>query len=228
MSTALKLSRRLPLALLPLVMSFYGSASASNLIINGSFETPVVPASQFVNFLGNSTAITGWTVVGVDSSIANTHFVQSGITFNAEDGNQWIDLAGVTSNNPSSGVTQSVATTISQLYVVSFYVGSALDVTPSHFFFPTTVDLSIDGSPRAHFLNPAAPTNALDWKLFSVNFVATQTVTTLTFLNGAASNNFLTGLDNVQLSAVPLPAPVGLLALGICGLFRARRERRQA
>ncbi|HME71864.1 MAG TPA: hypothetical protein VKM54_18635, partial [Myxococcota bacterium] len=69
-------------------------------------------------------------------------FVQSGITFQAQDGNQWIDLAGVTSNSMTSGVTQNISTTIDQSYDVTFYVGSTTDNT---LFFPATVDLSING-----------------------------------------------------------------------------------
>ena len=115
---------------------------AANLIVNGSFENPIVPSGSFINYLGGSTAITGWTVVGVDSSIVSGTFVQSGITFQAQDGNQWIDLAGVTSNSMTSGVTQNISTTIDQSYDVTFYVGSTTDNT---LFFPATVDLSING-----------------------------------------------------------------------------------
>ncbi len=97
----------------------------ANLIVNGSFETPTVPNGSFTNFPGGSTAITGWTVVGVDSAVTDSDFMQSGITFQAQDGEQWIDLAGVTSNNPNSGVTQDISTSLGGLYELSFYVGSA-------------------------------------------------------------------------------------------------------
>jgi hypothetical protein len=44
---------------------------AINLIVNGSFENPTVPVGSFINYVGGSTAITGWTVVGVDSSVVS-------------------------------------------------------------------------------------------------------------------------------------------------------------
>lgn len=171
----------------------------ANLIVNGSFEAPTVPTGSFINYPGGSTAITGWTVVGVDSAIVSTTFTQSGITFEAENGTQWIDLAGVTSNSMTSGVAQNISTTIGQIYQISFYVGSSTD---NRIFFPATVDLSIDGGARVHHTNPNAPTNMLDWQRFTVNFTATNGTTNLTFFNGDASNNFETPLDNVSVNDI--------------------------
>ena len=173
---------------------------AANLIVNGSFENPSVPVGSFINYLGGSTAITGWTVVGVDSAVVSRTFMQSGITFEAQDGNQWIDLAGITANSMTSGVTQNISTTIGQPYDLTFYVGSATD---HNLFFPTTVDLSINGSAREHYTNPNAPTNMLNWQSFTVNFTATSSTTNLTFFNGDASNNYNTALDNVSVNTVP-------------------------
>jgi hypothetical protein len=211
----------------PLVLSLAVASSASAAsIINGSFEAPTVPVGSFTNFAGGSTAITGWTVVGVDSSVVSGTFAQSGITFQAQSGNQWIDLAGVTSNSSNSGVRQGIATTVGQSYEVSFYVGSALG---GGVFAPATVDLSINGGPRTSYFNPAAPTTMLDWKLFTVPFIATSSMTTLTFLNGSASNNFLTALDNVSITTVPEPS-TGLFALAAitAGISRRLRNRRQS
>ncbi len=169
-----------------------------SLIDNGSFEVPPVPAGQYINFAAGSTAITGWTVVGVDSSVVNA-VMQNGIMFQAQDENQWIDLAGINSNSMFSGVTQDVATIIGGVYELSFYVGSATD---NFFFFASTVDLSIDGGARVGYTNPTTPTNMLDWKLFAVEFTATSTTTNLTFFNGSAPNNYLSGLDHVSLCLI--------------------------
>ncbi len=201
-----------------------GSAHA-NLIQNGSFESPVVPVGSYTNFAAGSTGITGWTVVGVDSAVTSGSFTQSGITFQAQDGVQWLDLAGITANSNASGVLQSFATTIGAGYEITFYVGSAFD---NLYFFPTTVDLSIDGGARTSYFNPAAPTTSLDWKLFTVNFVATGTTTTLTFYNGAAANNYNSALDNVSVNAIPVPepAPLALLIAGLVAMTRVQAGRR--
>jgi hypothetical protein len=203
--------RTLPIAIL---ISFMASPAFANLITNGSFETPVVPNGGFTNFPGGSTAITGWTVVGVDSAVTSTNFVQSGIHFQAQDGIQFIDLAGVTSNSNASGVTQTIPTVSGQPYAVSFYVGSSTDASGSFFFFPSTIDLSINAGPRVPFTNPIGPTNMLNWQQFIVPFVATGAATNLTFYNGSASNNFESMLDNVVVDAVPEPATIFLFALG--------------
>ena len=67
-----------------------GATSAqANLIVNGSFETPVVPVGSFTNFGSGSTGITGWTVIGPEASIVSGTFSQNGLNFPAQDGVQW-------------------------------------------------------------------------------------------------------------------------------------------
>jgi hypothetical protein len=203
------------------------SPARANLIINGSFEAPIVPIGGFTDFLAGSTAITGWVVVGVDSSVINKSFLQSGITFQPQDGDQWLDLSGATSNSKSSGVRQDIATTIGQAYVLSFYVGSATD---NALFFPATVDLSINGDARVSYTNSTAPTDRLDWQLFTTQFTATSTTTSLTFFNGSAVNNFLSALDNVSVipvAAVPEPASAALLGIGVAVVVIGKVLRRR-
>lgn len=183
----------------------------ANLIVNGSFEVPTVPAGGYINYPAGSTAITGWTVVGVDSSVISGTFTQAGIVFQAQSGNQWIDLAGVTSNSSTSGVRQNVATAIGGVYQLSFYVGSATGGP----FFPATVDLSINGGARVGYTNPTGPSNMLNWKLFTVEFTATSATTTVTFFNGSAANNYLCALDNVSISSVLCPCPGDMNADGL-------------
>ena len=99
----------------------------ANPIVNGPFENPVVPVAGYTNFQGGSTAISAWQVVGVDAAVVGGAFTQSGITFQAKQGAQWVDLAGVTSNSTTSGLTQDIATIAGRLYALSFYVGSTDD-----------------------------------------------------------------------------------------------------
>lgn len=202
---------------------FIAPCEGANLIANGSFETPPVPVGSFTNYPAGSTAITGWTVVGVDSAVTSGSFMQSGITFQAQDGVQYVDLAGVTSNSPSSGVTQTIATAAGSSYVITFFVGSARD-TQNGFFFPATVDLSIAGGPRTSYHNPATPNTMLDWKGFSVGFTAAGPATSITFFNGSASNNFLGALDNVSVELVPEPSSIAIALLSMISCIRTRQS----
>lgn len=197
------------------------ASRGSAILINGSFENPIVPSGGYTNFPGGSTSITGWTVVGVDSSVVNGSFTQSGIVFNAQNGNQWIDLAGITSNSSSSGVTQNVATSIGTTYKLTFFVGSSTDHS---LFFPCTIDLSINGGTRVGYTNPNAPTNHLDWMQFDVLFTATTATTSIAFLNGCAPNNYESALDNVSMQVVPEPVSMTVMAVGIAAIMRRRRK----
>ena len=73
------------------------SLAHANLLTNESFETPVVTAGSFTTFATGSALITGWTVTGPQSThvaIVSTSFAQAGVTFQAGDGIQWLDLTG--------------------------------------------------------------------------------------------------------------------------------------
>lgn len=232
-ATGPRLIPRLLLVLPTYLVLLAGTGSAgAELLVNGSFEAPIVPVGSFTNFPGGSTAISGWTVVGVDSAIVNGSFTQSGILFRAQAGNQYIDLAGVTSNSQTSGVTQTVATTIGQAYQLRFQVGSAQG---GGFFFPSTIDVSLNDGPRVSHTNPATPANALDWKPFVLSFVATTPTTKITFLNGGASSNFNSALDGASLEpvaaapALGVPGGVTLLgALGLLGVLASAKRARTA
>jgi hypothetical protein len=196
----------------------------ANLLVNGSFELPLVPVGGYTNYAAGSASVVGWSIVGIDAAVTSGSFTQNGITFQAQAGNQWIDLAGVTSNSSLSGVSQSIVTTPGAAYEMTFYVGSATD---GSVFFPSTIDLSVNGQARVSYANLAAPTTSLNWKQFNVGFIAQGASTSLTFYNGCASNNFNCALDNVSVTAVPEPTSGGLLLMGLSAVVAAARARRR-
>jgi hypothetical protein len=69
----------------------------------------------------------------------------------------------------------------------------------------------------------------LTWENFTTSFVASGATTLVEFLNQDPTTDNSNGLDKVVLTgaagAVPEPATLGLLALGLAGvgLFRRRR-----
>ena len=80
------------------------------------------------------------------------------------------------------------------------------------------------------YFNPKAPSNRLDWRLFTVQFTAISPTTNNTFFDGSAANNFISPLDNVSLTAVAVLEPatviLGVMGLGMGGVvIYARRKK---
>jgi hypothetical protein len=208
------------------------TAVSANLIVNGSFETPVVPNGSFSNFNNGSNAITGWTVVGPQVSIVSTNFAQNGISFQANDGNQWLDLTGLSSNTVE-GVQQTVALIVGHTYELIFSVGNANN--PGGIFgTSSTVNVTLNGaSLTSGSVTGGGSTVQLNYATFTTTFVASIASNVLAFLNGDPSNDNSNALDNVILNdlgavgAVPLPAS-GLLMLASAPLLAFFRRRRKA
>ena len=205
----------------------------ANLITNGSFETPVVGAGSFANYVSGSTGITGWTVVGAAGgvSIVSGTYSQECCTFPAEDGVQWLDLTG-DGTNSVEGVQQTVATTPGTQYTLSFWVGNIYD--PNGIFGTTsTVNVllgGISGTLLDTATNSSTITGTQTWEQFTTSFTATGTSTTLDFMNGDPPGDNSNGLDNVVLTVagqagVPEPGTLSLLGAGIIavGLFGRRK-----
>ncbi len=198
-----------------LILIFAASLTRANSIVNGSFETPSVPTGFFTNFLGGSTAITGWTVVGPEASIVSGTYASLGFTFPAEDGKQWLDLTA-DGTNTAQGVKQTFATTPGMTYNLSYFVGNQFD--PGGIWGTTsTVNVLLNGvliQTSTNSMGAGGTTQV--WEQFSTSFLATSSSTTLEFLNGDPPNDNSNGLDNVVVtpgSVVSTPEPSTLLLL---------------
>ena len=203
-------------------------------ILNGSFETtvPAVGNAACGIFASGSTSITGWTVVGpagTDVGVCNTNFAQSGISFLAEDGSNWLDLTGLNSNS-TEGVQQIVATTIGDSYTLSFWVGN-VDSPSTGFGVTSTVNVLANGTSLGKFTNNCTVcTTTQQWMQFSDTFTATSASTTLAFLNADPGTDNTNGLDNLVLTdngpaGVPEPSSIVLVGSGLLGLAAWLRQR---
>jgi len=204
------------------------SPARATLLTNGDFESPSVPVGSFTNFTSGSTLITGWTVVGPEVSIVSGSFTQNGFSFTAESGVQWVDLTGDNANS-SEGVEQTVATTPSADYSLSFWVGNI--VNPDGIFGTTsTVHVVIDGTQVSSAENSGgADTTTQNWEQFTVPFSATGSSTTIEFLNADPPTDNTNGLDNVTLvqtagapPSVPLPSAAWPTLAMLSGLLGAK------
>ncbi|MGA2591153.1 MAG: DUF642 domain-containing protein [Bryobacteraceae bacterium] len=190
-----------------------GTARA-NILVNGSFESPVVPAGGGQIFSVGSDGITGWTVVGLSGQeveVFSGTFTLSGINFPAEDGNQWLDLTGAHSNN-LEGVSQTVFTVPGTTYTLTFWVGN---VTGPTLGTTSSVGLKINGSPAGNYTNSTAATT-MNWQKFTYAFIATGSTTAIEFDNLDPTTDNSNGLDNVDLEegGSAAPVPVNLLVNG--------------
>src|SRR5262245_23701329 len=105
-----------------------GHAKAE-LIVNGSFEDPVLAPGAFALFTPGQTLGGAWAVLGnpgTNIALSQTLYGEpfnNTSRFNAQDGFNSIDLTGSFNQGPSAGVEQTVATISGQQYTLSFYVG---------------------------------------------------------------------------------------------------------
>ncbi|MBV9199839.1 MAG: DUF642 domain-containing protein [Alphaproteobacteria bacterium] len=207
------------------------SGASANLIANGSFETPTVPAGGFTNFAVGSASLTGWTVfgpAGTNVSIVSGSFSQNGVSFPAEDGNQWLDLTGDGSNS-TEGVSQTIATTAGDQYQLSYFVGNT---TGGGIFGTTsTVHVSLNGVLTFSDTNSNVSPTTQNWQQFTHTLVATGASITFAFQNADPPGDNNNGLDNVVLidlgpapPSVPEPASSGVLVAALAGFALIRRR----
>lgn len=216
-----------------------GSASAA-VIINGDFEAVQIGSPFSSNDPAN---IPGWVHGGAqgDFLLWNNNGSDSGGTFHAGQGHQFVTMGGGFENPPaSSSWTNTISgLTIGQAYALQFMIAyeanffqfntctgpfSCVPITP----VPQTVHVSLFGGPSGDFTTGTnGPAYWGTWQNESLSFVATGTSQDVTF---SAITSFDVGLDNVQISAVPELSTWAMMMLGFAGigLVAYRRNKKAA
>jgi len=220
----------------------------ANLLVNGSFEEPVVPGTSscgpYSNCLGFNVGdnISGWTVVGKGGAPGASVVMSLGSNYTEPDnsgnnatlhfypvhGVQAIDLTGEGNQGLTNGIKQSVTTIAGDPYELSFFVGHQYDQAPGY-AGASSVVLYINGVAIETLTNPNDTPENVNWLQFVYDFTAPTNFTTIAFLNGTNVGNNYAGLDNVVFHplniTVPEPGTLALLLAGLGGLTVVRRRK---
>jgi choice-of-anchor C domain-containing protein len=217
--------------LLPaLALSFLATSAAdANLIVNGSFEEGIgMPApGAFSEKFPINTDITGWTVVTTSGVLDSIDWVDSGFWL-ASDGQLSIDLSG-----QNAGSIETVfSTTIGVKYLLEFDLAGNFAgpdcCPPSDLIRSLRVavagaapvfDFDVTGK---NWTGPGVG-DALDmgWVQPSLEFVATDTTTTLRFTS-LEESAYGPVIDNVSVTVVPEPSTLVLVLFGLIAISSSR------
>lgn len=213
-------------------------AVADNILVNGSFESPIVPLSSqcgpysgcigYTNAIAGQDNIGGWTVIGKNAAtdpaavlLLGSNYVEpdnnSGNTlfFHAYDGSQAVDLTGEGNQGLVNGIKQQVSTTAGLTYGLSFFLGHQFGAAQGYTNGPASIAVYLDGNLAAIFQNQNDTFEDVTWQRFSYTFTAASDQTVVAFLNNTPLGNNYAGLDDVQLQRVPEPSSMMLLGSGL-------------
>jgi hypothetical protein len=157
-----------------------------NLLLNGSFEDPVVGGD--------------WGIFGV---VANWLISNDGLELwrnfmgGASDGEQNAELDG---NSPTT-ITQTVATTPGATYELRF----DFSPRPGTDFADNNVDATADGNVVINASGDGTELAATDWTTYSNTFVATDSSTDIAFADKGTANATGSLIDNAVLCLVSNP-----------------------
>ena len=195
------------------IILFVGTAGASNLIVGGGFEDPIIPSGTSYLLSVNPE---GWSGTGdiVEQGYAGA--VSSG------DGNQWFDL------NPGSGsgtgISQSLSLHAGTPYLFSFLYNGSVGGSTNQITYSlaSTSETILYGSVSTSSMDVFSGTS---WNSFSTVFTPlTNNAAMLSFTpDGTIAGGFI---DAVNISIVPEPVSSALFIIGGATLgFRHFRKK---
>lgn len=179
-----------PLMLTLALVGAAGSATAANLLVNGSFEQPGCSDSCVLDTTAKANFITGWTTFLSGAEYFNMRASIPGSA--AAEGAVIVDLANSVYAN-GGGIQQNFATVIGARYRLTFSMGNSMYANRSG---DGVVQVKVAGQ-TALFNTPTAKGGVVEWNTVTYDFTATTTQTTLAFSNEQNPYVNFAFIDNV-------------------------------
>ena len=167
-------------------------------LVNGGFEAATNAATlNYQSLSPGATNIPGWTTTNAEITWDGP-LIGLNPPLTSAQGSDFLDLTGTHDSAPYGAVVQTMGTAPSQLYQVSFEVGSDkyYDSYYTGTFSAPVVTVSLNGVAVFSATNDF-PTLSNYWRTWNFGFIASATNTTLKFTGATSNRVAFIGLDNV-------------------------------
>ena len=192
------------------------ASAATNLIVDGSFES----ISQASGTWNTYNFVPGWLVTKAGGGLSSHGLeIRDNVAGTAEAGKNFIELDGYENDR----ITTAFATTVGKTYELTFWYANRDGVAASSEGFDARVLSGSLGPLYSLVGNAATP----GWHEETIWFKAGSGLTVFSIKATGTSDGYGTSFDNFSAFAVPEPATLGLFAAGLAVLGMSARRRRQ-